>query len=186
MHIYIEGGKKNEFRLKEISNGLYGRRYAWLGGDRFYFGYTVISTSVERPYCEVTFENEHPHKQMAFIETLARQFTILRVEAEDLDEEGETVAKWAESHEQQPLPKKIELPIVMIRMPYDAKTQGIYGKPYKYVTKDRTERLYITKKYNPEGLADAKRRFHMVSLEEYEQIRELFDAPEDPSDAFDE
>jgi len=108
MHIYIEGGRENEFNLKEISNALYGRRYAWLGGDRFYFGYTVITTSVERPYCQVTFENEHPQKQIAFIETLARKFSILRVEAEDQEEEGDTVAAWAQAHQQQPLPKKIE------------------------------------------------------------------------------
>ena len=108
MHIYIEGGKENEANLKEISNALYGRRYHWLGGDRFYFGYTVITTNVERPYCQVTFENEHSQKQMAFIETLARQFSILRVEAEDQEEEGDTVAAWAQAHQQQPLPKKIE------------------------------------------------------------------------------
>ena len=104
MRIFIEGGRENEPSLKAISNLLYGRRYAWLGGDRFYYGFTVFSESVERPYCQVTFETEHPHKQMAFIEELEWEFTILQVQAEDEDEEGQTVTEWAQTHEQKPLP----------------------------------------------------------------------------------
>ena len=185
MKIYIEGGIEKKPALKKLSNELYGRMYASRGLSKFYYGFTPHTVGYEKNYCDITFEVEGARAQLEFLKIVEGRFEIIRVDAEDEVKEGESIAQWEQGHEQKSLPKKVVLPIVMIRLPASASTPGIYGHIFRYKSKDGSERLIIANKYTKEGIGDAKSRYHEVTEEEYRKIYNDFGAPEKPESAFD-
>jgi len=185
MKIFIEGGTENKPALKNLSNELYGQRYASRGISNFYYGFTPYEVGYEKNYCGITFEVKGTHAQLEFLKIVESKFKIIRVDAEDKDKEGESISQWEQTHTQNSLPKKVGLPIVMIRLPADAETPGIYGHIFKYRSKDGSERLIITHEYTVEGIKSAKSKFHEVTKQEYKKIFSEFGAPEKPESAFD-
>ena len=191
MIIYVEGGNENRPALKKLSDELYGRLYASRGINNFYYGFTPYTVGYEKEYCSITFEDkldQGTRALLVFIEIVESRFEIIRIDDEDEDKEKEAIAEWEKDHTQKPLPKKVGLPIIIIRAPtnkdpFEEITNGLYGKINKYRLKDESERLIITNKYTSEGAAEARTKFHEVSLEEYKKICADFGAPENPEDA---
>jgi hypothetical protein len=184
MKIFIEGGTENKPALKKLSNELYGKVYAARGLSNFYYGFTPYTAGYEQDYCDITFEVKGTLAQLEFLKILQSKFKIIRIDAEDEEKEKEAIAQWEQNHEQKSLPKKVSLPIVIIRLPASAKLSGIYNYyPSKYQSKDRSEKLIITNEYTMEGIKNARSKYTEVTKEEYKKIHYDFDAPEKPESA---
>ncbi len=110
MKIYVEGGSENESGLKELSNELYGKKYASQGLTNFYYGFTLRTSGYERPFCAITFEVEGTGAQIEFLRIVEGRFSIIRVDAEDSSKESEAIDQWSNDHEQLPLPKEVSVP----------------------------------------------------------------------------
>lgn len=189
MIIYIEGGDENIYSLKKLSDELYGRLFASRGINNFYYGFTPHTVGYERDYCVITFEDrldQGTRALLAFLEIVEGRFKIIRVKDGGEEKEKSAITQWEQNYEQKPLPKKISLPIVILRLPIDAKPSGVFGyyySPIRYKSQDGSERLIITNKYSKEGIEAAKSKYHEVTEEEYKKIFEEFRAPEKPESA---
>jgi len=189
MIIYIEGGNENRPALKKLSNELYSKLYASIGISNFYYGFTPYTVGYEKNYCDITFEDRLDQGTRAlqeFLDIVESRFKIIRVDAEGEAKEREAIAKWEQSHEQKPLPKKVSLPIVIIRLPVNVRAPGVFGyytSHSRYKSKDGSERLIITNEYTKEGIAAVKSKYHEVTIDEYKKIYVEFGAPEKPESA---
>lgn len=183
MKIFIEGGYENKPALSTLSNELYGRMYASRGIRDFYYGFTAFGTGYEKNFSQISFDGKSTQALTEFIKIVGSRFKIFRVEAEDEELEQEAIAAWEKEHTQNPIPKKVALPLVILRLPAEADTFEIFGKNYRFKSRNGKERLIVTNKYTSEGLADAKSRFHLVNRDEYKTIHDEFGAPEEPEAA---